>query len=214
MNTEEASEFAALLREKEIPFLAETSETILTESIVGTGLIPKVVLKLLPKDFKKVNGLIAWQISEHNYEDVKEHYLNEFDNEELMEIFKTPDDWSPENIAIARIIIRHRGVEVSKEQISAWRKERLIEIRKGKSENRIWMVAYFLGITLGLFLNLAFFLAGLGMGYYYAYSQTVDFEGEKYYIFDDNTRKIGKWMLFGGIIILIAELLYLALLSK
>lgn len=208
-NVEEAKEFAKILDKNNILYLAESTETILDESIVGTGMLPKVVIKILPKDFKKVNGFIAYQIAELDYADVEDHYLNQLDNDELLEIFAKPDEWSIEDANVAKIIIRQRGVEISKEEISGLRAQRLAEIRAGKSENKLIMLLYFVGICVGLFFSPLFVIAGLGMGYYYGFSKNVDLDGEKYFTFDAATRGLGKLMLLVGGVILLAQLLIL-----
>lgn len=200
-NVEEAREFAKILDDKEILYLAESTETILDESIVGTGMLPKVVIKLLPKDFKKVNAFIAYEIGELDFTDIQDHYLNHLDDEELLEIFEKPDEWSVEDANVAKIITRHRGIEPSKEKIKALRTQRLQEIRQGKSENKIIMLLYFVGIIGGWFLSPLFAIAGFGMGYYYGYSKSVDLDGEKYFTFEPTTRLLGKLMIiFGGIL--------------
>lgn len=208
-NVEEAKEFAKILDKNNILYLAESTETILDESIVGTGMLPKVVIKILPKDFKKVNGFIAYQIAELDYADVEDHYLNQLDNDELLEIFAKPDEWSIEDANVAKLIIRQRGVEISKEEISGLRAQRLAEIRAGKSEHKFIMLLYFIGICVGLFFSPLFVIAGLGMGYYYGFSKNVDLDGEKYFTFDAATRGLGKLMLLAGGVILIVQVLIL-----
>lgn len=208
-NVEEAKEFSKILDDKEILYLAESTETILDESIVGTGMLPKVVIKLLPKDFKKVNGFIAYQISELDYADIQDHYLIQLDDEELLEIFEKPDEWSVEDANVAKIITRHRGIKPSKEKIQALRAQRLDEIREGKSENKAMMLLYFVFIIGGWFFSPLFAIAGFGMGYYYGYSKNVDLDGEKYFTFEPTTRLLGKLMLIIGGLIVFGELLVL-----
>lgn len=209
-NVEEAKVFSKILDEKKILYLAESTDTILDQSIVGTGMLPKVVIKLLPTDFKKVNGLIAYQIAELEYADVDDHYLNQLDTTELLDIFSKPDEWSVEDIHVAKIIVRQRGVNISKEEISEKRAARLKEIREGKTENKLIMFLYFIGIAVGLIFSPLFVIGGLGMGYYYGYSKSVDLDGEKYFTFEPKTRKLGKWMLIIGPIMMLGFLLLIA----
>ncbi|MFT4760356.1 MAG: hypothetical protein ACI9XO_003053 [Paraglaciecola sp.] len=206
-NVEEAKEFAKILDSKSILYLAESTDTILDKSIVGTGMLPKVIIKILAKDFKKVNGFIAYQIAELDYADVADHYLNQLDNGELLEIFAKPDEWSIEDANVAKLIVRQRGIEISKEEISDLRRKRLTSIRAGKSEHKLTMLLYFGGIIVGLLFSPLFVIAGLGMGYYYGFSKNVDLDGEKYFTFDATTRGLGKLMLIVGIVILVFEML-------
>ena len=137
---EPAKEFASLLRENNIRFLAESSGMVIDEVIVGTGLIPKVVIKVEPENFPRVNNLIADQYADLNYADLQEHYLNQLDEEELMEIFLKPDEWSAEDIAAAKIIAKGRGLAISDEEVQELREQRLTTIRVGKKGNIVWMM--------------------------------------------------------------------------
>lgn len=202
-NIDEAKNFIAILEENDILYLAETSETILDESIVGTGLLPKAIIKLLPEDFKTVNAILNEQFQQLEYWDIRDHHLNELDDNELKEILERPDEWAIEDTSIAKLILNERGIQLSDQDILNLRKERLKDIRKGKKGDKIWMVLYFLFIPLGLIVSEFFTIAGIGMGYYYAYGKNTDIDGHRYHTFDEETRKYGKVILFGGLISLL-----------
>ena len=203
----EAASFARFLSDHEVLFLAEKSETIIDEAIVGTGLLPNVLIKLKPEDFKRVNALIEEQLSQVDFSEVEEHYLSQLDDKELLEIFKEPDKWSIEDINIAKIILRGRSINVTDEHVRELREKRMEEIRQGKKGNRFLMMLYFLGILLGLFTTPLFIVAGIGMGYYYAYGKAVDPDGNKYFVFEPETRNYGIIILYGGIAMLVLALI-------
>ena len=211
-NMEEAREFAALLESHQVPYHAKKSQLIIDSVIVGTGLMPKVTIEIKPEDFPKVNAIIEDQISAVDFADVEDHYLNQMEDEELMEIFEKPDEWTVEDVNIAKIIARERGVRVSDSEIQNARAKRLEEIRKGKSEGKTRMALYFLGMIAGVFINitiisLALILAGIGMGYYYAYGKSLDPDGNKFPAFDPDTRQFGKLIFYGGFLALMIKLL-------
>lgn len=207
MNIQEARSITDMLDENKIPFRLETSDTVIDKAIVGNGLLPKVVLKLLPEDFKRVNQFISEQYKDLTYQEVKDHYLNELDNEELEEIFEKQDEWTIENVQIAKIILAHRGLEIEETEIKEQRAERLANIRAGKTGSKFWMTVYFLALISGLFISLILVVAGLGMSFYYAYGRSTDADGNRHYVYDENTRFLGTIMLYGGITMLIVEIL-------
>ena len=208
-SVEKAKDFVALLQSHNLPYKADTARALIDETIVGTGLMPKVVIKLLPNDFKTVNELIKKEIVEADYREFGDHYLNQLDDEELLAIFEKQDEWSVEDIHVAQIILRNRGIKMDDVDVKILREVRLAKIRKGKEGNKVSMAIYFVGILLGLVTFWVFAIAGIGMGYYYSYGKTVDPDGKSYYIFEPNTRRIGKFILYGGLVALIAEVIVL-----
>ncbi|MEL6941206.1 MAG: hypothetical protein AAFO82_00935 [Bacteroidota bacterium] len=203
---EEAMAFVELLEQHDIPYMLEGSSTVIDKAIVGEGFIPKVFLKILTPDFKKVNSFIEENLKNIDYSDIDDHYLIQLDNAELMEIFEKPDEWSIEDVSIARVILEHRGTVLDEVEIRESRTKRLAEIRKGKKGTPIWMILYGLGIVLGMFVSLIFLIAGIGMGYYYTYGKSVDPDGQKYYVFDESTRNYGAIIFYGGITFLVVTI--------
>lgn len=201
-------DFAQLLATNNIPYAADMPGTLIDQTIVGTGMLPRFIIKLLPEDFKRANALLAGQLDGILFADVQDHYLNQFNTDELRQILQKPDKWSVEDAQIARIILRERGVEFSDEAIRQMREDGLREIRKGREAKRIWIALYFLSILL-IFVHPIFFLAGAGMGYYYAFGKTVDPDGNKHYVYAERTRDWGKIILLGGTLGLLAEILIL-----
>lgn len=209
LNLEEANAFVSMLDANNIEHSLETSDTVIDKAIIGNGFIPKAILKVKNEDFQKVNGLIAYEIASGEYADYVDHYLNDFETEELKAIYEKPEDWTTEDAGIARIILRERGVEISTEEIKAKKQARLEEIRKGQAGNRASMALYAFGIAFGLILNLFLLIAGIGMAYYYVFGKATDMVGQKYFVYDIRTRKIGKVMLYIGGVILVIELFLL-----
>lgn len=209
-SVEKAKDFVALLQSHNLPYKADTARALIDETIVGTGLMPKVVIKLLPNDFKTVNELIKKEIVEADYREFGDHYLNQLDDEELLAIFEKQDEWSVEDIHVAQIILRNRGIKMDDVDVKILREVRLKKIRQGKEGSKVWMAVYFIGILIGLVTFWVFAIAGIGMGYYYGYGKTVDPDGNSYHIFEPQTRKIGKWILYGGSVALVGQVLFFA----
>lgn len=199
---ENAQEYLLLLKENDIPYLVASSQVLLDEAIVGSGLMPKFVLKVLPKDFQKIAYLIEEALN-HPGLNLKDHYLNQLEDNELMNIFSYPDEWTVEDSIIAQRILEQRGKVVSRGEIRLLQKKRFDEIRKGKRVDPLIIGLYFLGVVLGLFVHFILVIAGLGMGYYYGNSKSVDAKGVKYYTFDEQTRQYGAYLMHASIIVVL-----------
>lgn len=200
-NIEEAKAFIDLLDANGIEHSLETSDTVIDTAIIGHGFIPKAILKIKNEDFQKVNALLTAQINEE--EDYSEHYLSQLNDDELKEIFSKPEEWTVEDTAIARLILKKRGIEVSNEEISNLREEKLAITRKGKKPNLGMVLFYAACILFGLFIHLLFYIGGMGMAFYFAYGRSTDIDGQKHYTYETQTRKYGKLMFYGGFVVLI-----------
>jgi len=188
MSQEQGDEYIELLKRHDIPYSAESSEQILTSAIIGSsGMLPKVVLKLHPRIM--ASGSVP-----------EDYYLQELDDDELEEVLEKPDEWSIQDVTMAKLILRERGIEIDEEEIQELRRQRIHEIRQGETANRGIMFLWFLAIAVGFwFLGLLAVVGGVGMGYYYGYDKTTDPNGDKYYTFEPTTRKYGRLILLVGV---------------
>ena len=183
---------------------------------VGDGLVPKVVLKIPVDDFKRVRDLITEQIRNLSAEELESHYLSELDNDELREIIIKQEEWTVENIEVAKVLLEQRGVQIASKELQEIERQRDLELEQGKKGDRISMLLYGLGIVFGVILfirasDAGIFLvfAGIGMAVYYAYGKDTDLNGNRRFIYDASTRMLGKVMLFGGILATIAALVFI-----
>jgi len=109
---EDAVPFLELLKENEIPYKFDGSETIITEAIVGSPNYPRFVLKIMRSQFSEVNQIIENEVLK-NAADFHEHYLNEFTDHELLDILKKPDESSVEDLTIAKELLKRRGIPIN-----------------------------------------------------------------------------------------------------
>lgn len=206
---EQATYLLALLDEENIPYEISKNETIIDEAIVGNTLSPKIILKLQPKHFERANALIKANVVVDEAA-MKDHFLNQLDDKELLEILEKPDEWSIENGVVAKQLLAHRGVKYSEEAIKTKQAQRLEKIRAGKDSKEGSVGFYNASIFAAfLFLSPLFFIAGVGMGVYYWKDTTVDTTGTKFFSYNDSTREIGKLMVFGWIALFIGYFLLL-----
>lgn len=210
---ENAKAFTEFLTENEVEFLVDSPEVLIDKSIVGTGFLPKITLKIKSQDFEKVNELIAAQVEDTDIA-AEGDYLNELNDEELTDILKNPDEWSIEDGIVAKKILAERGITYSDTEIATFKNDKLQQIRVGKKASPLTLILYFLSILVGFYIGILFTLAGIGMGYYYGYGTSTDINGKKYFAYDKETQRYGKIILYVGLVGFIVQLLLLYRLSQ
>lgn len=200
---DDALPFLELLKENEIPFEFNGSETLITEAIVGSPNYPKFVLKVLRSDIPTVNSIIEREVLK-NAADFHEHYLSDFTDHELLAILKKPDESSIEDITITKELLKRRGIPIDPSAIVEMKQERLFELQKGKEENLGWMILFFLAlIAISIFLNIFFIIGIIGLSLHYWKDKNTDIDGNKFFTYNEKTRKNGITLGIISIIIVL-----------
>ena len=194
-----------ILEENNIPWWLESAAPM-SHAIVGNNNAPGFALLVRNADFPKVNEAIERFVFENPVDE--EHYLNAFNNTELLGILDNPTGWNIEDYATAKKLLANRGFQINNDEITQNRQAKLEALHQGKDISLYSMTLWALSIPLGLFVHLAFFVAALGMGYYYWKDMSTDPDGNRYQTFKPRTQSFGKWLLFGGIISLLGFLAY------
>ena len=203
LRKEDALHYVELLKENDIAYRLEGTDVLITEAIVGTPSFPKIILKVLPDDFKRVTNLIEEEIL-RNAPDFEDHYLNDYSDRELLKILKKPDESSIEDIIITKQLLKLRGIPIAENALEEMKQDRLVELQKGKSGNPTKMLTYLVLLVAGSFLFSPFaIIAGIGMGWYYWKDKSIDVDGNRYFTFDQKTRNFGFAMLVVSVIIVI-----------
>lgn len=198
---EDALPFIELLKENEIPFEFDGSKTLITEAIVGSPNYPKFVLKVLRNDISTVNSIIENEVLK-NAADFHEHYLNDFSDHELLTILKKPDESSIEDITITKELLKRRGIPIDPSALEEMKQKRLNELQKGKDENMSWMAIFFLLlVATSLFFSFFFIIGIVGLSLHYWKDKSTDIDGNKFYTYNEKTRKNG--ITFGIISIIL-----------
>lgn len=212
-HSDQVNELISLLESNDIPYEITTQSQLIDDFIVGSKLRPKFTLKLFPADFKKVNTLHEEFIEEQGIDiDVFPH-LKDLSKIELLEIVKTPYQWSRESVIAARQLLKNQGIEITNEQIEKWKKVSLEKEKVTKKASTIVQILYMIAAGIGLY-NFVFSLIGIAMGYYYVFGNNNDSEGNQYFIYQKTSRDIGKIILGVGILSIIIQLFLLINLFK
>lgn len=210
INGEQAAAFVGLLRENKIVYKLEKSQTLLDASITGHGLVPFAVVKLQASDFSRVNQILSEEArNDHHF--IANHYFHEYKASELLDVVQKPDEWTPEDVAVAQHLLDSQGVSIPQEQVDNFKLQRIETLKAGKSASKTWLMIYMLFVVVGAFLLSPFFLiGGVGMGLYYWKDKTVDTNGSKYYTFDEPSRNTGQLIFYLGWVLLVASIFFWA----
>lgn len=213
-NGEQADSFAELLHKHNIPYKLEKSQTLLEGTITGYGLVPHSVLKLRATDFSVVNQLLE-ENARNDLHFISNHYFHDFKAAELLEVVQKPDEWTPEDVAVAHHLLENQGVLIPKQQIADFRQQRLETLMEGRKASSAWISIYLLFVVVGGFTISPFFLVGgLGMGWYFWKDTTLDTYGNKYFTFDEPSRNAGQLIFVLGWVALVLAILFVIWLPR
>lgn len=123
-------------------------------------------------------------------------------NDELIEIFTYPKNYNPDLVALAEEELKKRNVETdSAMQVrSKFEEDNKQVIVTGKPGSPLYIFICFLLALLGGFL-------GIYAGYIYSQSKIKDEDGVEHYVYDEQTRSLGKIIMWLGIGVLLFFLL-------
>lgn len=162
----------------------------------------KFMLMIAEDDFERSQNELRSHIAEYfrNAGSEENTLLNEFNDEELLDVIKKPDEWAVEDIVMAQTLLEKRGKHVSDEVVEAYRNKRLEEVRQPKFGGYgtiiIGYIFAFLGGVIGIFLAASL----LG--------KKRIFNGEKVNIYDNATRTNAIIYLTISILVIIAGIVY------
>ncbi len=194
----------SLLESNHIQHEVENPKQIMDTVLGGDGnnYIPKIFVKVPLKDFERVNRLVEEEMGrliQVGKINLKDHFLSDYTDEELLDVVRKPDEWSYDTTVIARHLLESRGVELKQEQIKAMQEERIQTIRQPKKGSVGWISSLFALGALGpflMFLTWAGYLGVIcicfGMGYYFWKDMATDPRGERYFTFDKATQRSGQ----------------------
>lgn len=165
-------------------------------------------------DFEKSYELVKEIIPENDQDIVN---VQNFSDEELSEIINNTDEWHDSYITKAYEEYIKRGYIINEDEIKLHMAEKLEEIKTGKEVHPavlflLWITVIFAFPFLfyGMFGGI-FAVIGTVSGYYFWKIKLKAFDSQKYFLFNENARKHGKFMFFTGLIWAICFIIYLYL---
>jgi hypothetical protein len=123
---------------------------------------------------------------------------------ELKKIFLDSHNYQSEFISMVKNELENRKIADFEDlniQKAKDEKKIIEEMEYGKEGNITWIAIYFISIFLGG-------IVGVFAGYYYAFSERENSNGEKYYTFNKETRNYGKAMFYIGLIVFLGTIYF------
>jgi hypothetical protein len=198
-NPDQAQPVLAILKEHNIPNEFTAIKQAVDQVIAGGGPAYLYELKIPANQFETVNRLLRESIQVNLDEVDPDHYLFSFQDLELMEILKQPDEWGRLDFVIARKILETRGIVYTSEQMDALWNNRIETLARPEQEGRSWVHAgYFFSAMGGFF--------GVLIGLVLLQSTKTLPNGRKVYTYDEATRKQAKLIVVISLIVFVVTL--------
>lgn len=165
-------------------------------------------VKLKPEDFGDANALLEKQAKEEMGELPEGYYLNDFTNDELIDVLAHRYEWSEFDYLHARRLLSDRGVQVNEQQLQEITVNRLHELAKPEKDQGVWII-------IGYILALLGGVLGIITGYVLVYSTKTLPTGISVPTYSPKDRKHGRYILILSVIVVTAAVLYkLSLMMK
>jgi hypothetical protein len=181
-----AKMLTAVLDENDIEYEVEDNSVVPNPLVTpGDELGKEYCIKLQQQNFDKVNALVLAAEEQAINEVEDDYYLFSFSDEELKDIVANADEWNAFDFALARKILKDRGIDISAAEIEKFRQYKLDALKKPDEPQTFWIVAgyffAFFGTILGLFIG--WFLS--------THKKTLP-NGERIYGYSESDRKHGR----------------------
>ena len=168
-NLDEASNLIEVLNKNQIQF--EIDDSTLHFDVVPQNTNPmenRVVLKIRAEDRERVEKIFQ---SDTEKDFIFDHYLLSFSDNDIIDIIVNPEEWTEEEIALAKKISKQRNLKPTAEQVKSLRKDTDKVKEQIKKENSVvggatWFsIIAFYSITTSLIVlfSPSSYLKGLGI---------------------------------------------------
>lgn len=118
-------------------------------------------------------------------------------DKELADIFLNAADYQTEFVLLVKDELQVRRIPIDTLEYLKQKKNEVDDdvLILGKQGSQSWMIAAFIFCVFGG-------VWGIFAGYQYYYSMHKSSEGTEYFVYNESTRKYGKWMLIIGVTVL------------
>jgi translation elongation factor EF-G len=126
----ESIELTEQLIANKIDYLLVDSSSSFDSTFANNYFNTEFTLKLKKQDFQKADDLML-SFSNNLIDEVDEsYYLFEFSDDELLDVLKKYEEWGKLDYLLAQKILKNRGVTVSDNLLSTFKKQRIEELSK------------------------------------------------------------------------------------
>jgi hypothetical protein len=191
-----AKTFSLLLEDEGITNVLEDSSPKFDPGFSNNELLKEFRIKISSEDFEKADVILLKQATDLADEIDENHYLFQYNNDELKEVLSKADEWNEIDIALARKILEKRGIVFSQSDLKELHKKRLFELSKPEHFSETWIrFAYIVSIAGGLI--------GLVIGWHINTHKKTLPNGESVFAYDEISRKKGNNIFKVGIFMLV-----------
>lgn len=113
---ETAESFAEVLQQNGIDHQIEEDAMVFDPSYANNPLSKDYVILLKQPDFKRASVAYDEFFAKQLNAVPEDYYLYGFSDNELMEILAKPDEWGAFDYQLAQVLLKERGIEVSREK--------------------------------------------------------------------------------------------------
>jgi len=194
-----AQEIATILADGKILYNIYDTRKDFDPAFSNSELGKEVLVQIRPQDFRKaetlVNEKMPFQIDSVD----PDHFLFGFSDNELKDVVKRADEWHVLDVKLAKYLLQQKGISISEEEMSDFRKQEMIEKSAPEKIKALWLVvAYISTLCVGPL--------GLLIGWYLATLKKTLPDGSQVYNYDKTDRQHGRLILFLGFLSLLAFL--------
>jgi hypothetical protein len=193
-NPEQAEPVINVLKRHAIPHEFEAIGNTVDKVLTGGGPEYLYEIKIPATQFETVNRLLREEMKVSLDEVDPDHYLFTFEDKELVEILHEPDAWGRLDYVIAREILESRGIVYSREELDAIWNKRMERVARPDIDGGRWIYAGYFFAVFGGFI-------GIIIGLVLSQSTKTLPNGNRYYIYDETTRKRGKNIFYLSLIV-------------
>ena len=190
---EEVYATSQILTEAGVPHKVTSNSAGFDITSIGRTDFPSdIILTVAHSDYNHARDVMENVYSETTLPEG--HFLISASNEDILDILSSPAEWSAFDVAHAKRIGKERGIDTN--DIKSKTKERVIRLHNGKSPSHWLLILGWVTACLGGVI-------GIGIGYSLAYMKDNSPEGE-FYTYDEQSRKIGRRMMYFSLFMLVA----------
>ena len=191
-----ANQIAFVLRQNNIELLLEDNLQILETAYANNNLTVDISLRLRSKDFTNAQLILEEYYGQAAANVDKDYYLFDFTNEELMDIVAHPYEWGYLDNALAKNILKEKGIDIKPETVEILKSKNLRTLARPKNANLfIIYLGYFSAILGGIF--------GIIIGFAISYTSKTLPDGKKVYTYTQQDRNHGTRMILISVISII-----------
>lgn len=156
----QATEFAEKLILNGVPTRIVDNSPAVDITFSANHTQEEVQLLIQTEDREKADEILKTEVAEFIQDIPADHYLFQFDNEELYDVLKKYDEWNVPDYQLAQKILSDRGEKLSEGEINELKSNRDAELNKIERAGPIMIMLGYLfsffggvgGIFLGIYL--------------------------------------------------------------